>query len=235
MKRRILICLIALLLCVSSCALAQRRPGKRPSSSSAVEEESRPMTQEERQEYLKEEARQDTLAKLRRAYRPKEKDYDQNTVCTFGPQFREVSPRMTDQWYMFTPVDLSRDGTQTFDLIGGSMYVIGKLTVKVRNGTVCVDYAYADSSIESGREYFTIFPDYESISADMLENFHLQKRFTYGRTYSIEEKLGGDTDVILFVCNTATFKHSTPGIVRYYETNEDRVQMREAMLDMIGK
>lgn len=222
------------LLLLPACASAKRPSAAEPSENPEVQEEEEVLS-ESKLQYLKEEARQDTLDKLRRAYKPKPKDYDQNTVCAFGPQFREVSPRMTDLWYMFTPVDLSEDGTQTFDLIGGSMYVIGEVTVQVKDGTVCVNYAYADRSIVQGREYFAIYPDYESITADDLENFHQKKRFTYGRTYSIEQKLGGDTDVILFVCNTATFKNSTPGIVRYYETNDDRVQMRKAMLEMIGK
>ena len=197
--------------------------------------EEKELSEEERREQLLEEAKQDTLDKLRRAYRPKQKDYDNNTVCSFGPQFREVSPRMTDLWYMFTPVDLSKDGTQTFDLIAGNMFVIGKVTVKVENGRFQVDYRYNSSRIEIGREYFQIFPDYESIKAKNLDNFHAQKRFSYGRSYSIADKLEGDTDVILFVCNTVTFKKTTPGIAGYYSTSPDRVAQREAMLEMIGR
>ena len=185
-------------------------------------------------ESLKEEAKQDTLDKLRRAYKPKEKDYDQNTICSFGPQFREVSPRMTDLWYMFTPLDLSREGTQTFDLIAGNMFVVGKVTVTVKNGRFQVDYQYNNSKFEIGREYFNIFLDYDSIEEDNLENLHAQKRFSYGRAYSIADKLEGDTDVILFVCNTATFQ-KTSGVTKYYSNNPDRVDMRETMLDMIGK
>ena len=186
-------------------------------------------------ERLREEANQDTLDKLRRAYKPKEKDYDQNTVCSFGPQFRDVSPRMTDLWYMFTPIDLSEEGTQTFDLIAANMFVVGKVRVTVENGRFQVDYQYNSTQIEIGREYFNIFPDYASIEESNLDNFHKQKRFSYGKAYSIADKLEGDTDVILFVCNTATFQKTSRGVGEYYKTHPVRVAQREAMLEMIGE
>ena len=183
--------------------------------------------------YLLNEANEDTLRKLRDAYVPKEKIYFNNTVCAFGPQFREVSSNLTREWYMFTPVDLSEEGTQRFELIGGSMYVIGEVTVTVKAGKVTVDYEYFSRDIEDGREYFTFFPDFDSITRKDMDNF--QKRYAYGKSYSIKEKLNGDTDVILFVCNTATFEKTSRGVYRYYENNEERVQLREQMLEMIGR
>ncbi|MBR5303070.1 MAG: hypothetical protein IKU38_09565 [Clostridia bacterium] len=184
---------------------------------------------------LKEEAKQDTQDKLRRSYTSKPKDYDNNTVCSFGPQFRDVSPRMTKEWYMFTPVDLSEEGTQTFDLIAGNKFVVGEVSVQVENGRFQVDYTYNSTSIKIGREYFNIFPDYRSIEEENLENLHAQKRFSYGRSYSIADKLEGDTDVILFVCNTATFSETTRGVGEYYKNHPVRVAQREALLEMIEK
>jgi len=197
--------------------------------------EDRVLTREEKDKilYLLNEANEDTLKKLRGAYVPKEKIHFNNTVCAFGPQFREVSSNLTREWYMFTPIDLSEEGVQRFELIGGSMYVIGEVTVTVKNGKVTVDYEYFSKDIQDGREYFTFFPDFESITRKDMDNF--QKRYLYGKSYSIEEKLGGDTDVILFVCNTATFEKNSRGVYRYYENIEERVQLREQMLEMIGK
>lgn len=199
------------------------------------EREKRTYTSEEKKKlrYLIDEADQDRLDKLAREYVPKEKNYFNNTVCAFGPQFREVAPKLTREWYMFTPIDLSQDGTQTFDLIAGHMFVVGEVRVTVKDGRFTVDYEYASRDIEGGREYFTVFKDYESITRQDLDNFVV--RYSYGRPYSIEEKFGGDTDVILFVCNTATFDKDARGIYGYYSTNDDREAMREEMLEMIGK
>lgn len=236
MKRRFLLLLLLLALFLPACAAAARRPSfGRPGTRPEIQEEEKEKTEEEIRQELLEEAKQDRLEKLRRAYVPKQKDYDQNTVCSFGPQFREISRRITDEWYMFTPLDLSRDGTQTFDLIAGHMFVIGEVTVTVESGRFQVDYSYNSSQIEVGREYFQIFPDYESITFRDMENFHQNKRFSYGRSYSIADKLDGDTDVILFVCNTATFRDNTSGVTRYYSTHPDWVELREAMLEHIGK
>ena len=233
MKRKCLLILFALML-VCAPALAQ---SKFPASEVGPQfgPDSARRSEEAWMEHLLEEAKRDRLEKMKGEAVEKEKDYDHNTVCSFGPQFREVSSRLTDQWYMFTPLDLSKEGTQTYELIAGNMYVIGELTVTVKGGKVTVDYAYSSRKIQGGREYFTFFPDFESVTEEDLENFHQKKHYTYGRAYDIEEKLGGDTDVLLFVCNTATFKKSTPGVTRYYETNEAREILRETMLDMIDK
>ena len=236
MKRRFLLLLLLLALFLPACAAAARRPSfGRPGTRPEIQEEEKEKTEEEIRQELLEEAKQDRLEKLRRAYVPKQKDYDQNTVCSFGPQFREISRRITDEWYMFTPLDLSTDGTQTFDLIAGNQFVIGKVSVTVKNGKFQVDYQYNSTRIEVGREYFNIFPDYKGIEEEHLENLHAQKRFSYGKSYSIADKLGGDTDVILFVCNTATFKKTTRGVGAYYKTHPDRVAQREIMLEMIEK
>lgn len=231
MKRSAFLIVLCALLMVCSCAAAARGfPGGGMSfGGGQVEVES----EEEMLERLLEEQKQDWKDKHKSEFPPKEKFYADNTVCSFGPQFREVSRRLTDAWYMFTPVDLSQDGVQTFDLIAGNMYVIGKVTITVNDGKFEVDYKYADTGIQSGREFFTFFADYESVTSDALEQF--DKRFLYGKAYSIEEKLGGDTDVLLYVCNTATFRKTTRGIYRYYETNDERTEMREAMLQMIGR
>ncbi len=233
--RKGLLLILLLLLLVPCAALAKAPSGVSVSKEGIdIRDEGNEQLSSEELERLREEARQDTLDKLRRAYRPKTKDYDQNTVCSFGPQFRDISPRMTDLWYMFTPVDLSVDGTQTFDLIAGNMFVVGQVSVTVKDGRFQVDYAYNSRQIEIGREYFNIFPDYKSIEEKNLENLHTQKRFSYGKSYGIDDKLGGDTDVILFVCNTATFEKTARGVGEYYKTHPDRVAQREAMLKMIG-
>jgi len=229
MKRKALMLFVLIMTLCASPALARRGFGG-AFGGAAVQEE---MTPEEMLQGLLDEAKKDRLEKIDSERGPKQKDYRDNTVCSFGPQFRDVSRRMTDDWYMFTPIDLSQEGTQTFELIAGNMYVIGEVSVTVRDGRFTVDYAYADTSIAKGREYFTFFSDYESVTKADLERF--EKRFSYGKPYSIEEKLGGDTDVLLFVCNTATFKKTTRGIVSYYKSNPERVELREKMLEMIGR
>lgn len=159
--------------------------------------------------------------------------YSNNTVCSFGPAFRDISPGLTDKWYQFTPVDLSVDGTQTFDLIGGSVYVIGKVTVAVEGDSVRVDYHYANNHVEGLKEFFTLFPDYDSITT--VNPDEIDSPFVFGQTYSISEDLNNDTDMLLFICNRATFSDDAPGIVRFWPNLDWRIALRDAMLAHIGK
>lgn len=154
-----------------------------------------------------------------------------NTVCSAGPQFRNLDGDLTDKWYMFSVVDLSRDGVQTFDLIGGSVYIIGELQVTVQGDNVWFTYAYDwPSRMYDGQEFFTVFHDFNSVYTVDPENLD---SMVYGKAYSIEEDFGGDDRVLLFVCNRVTFQNSTPRLVRFYESNDDYEDLLERMMNML--
>lgn len=159
--------------------------------------------------------------------------YAHNTVCSFGPQFRDITPELTDKWYMFTALDLSQDGTQSYELIGGNAYVIGRAYVTVEGDSVTVDYEYVNDDVWAFNDFFTFFADYDSVTT--VEPAQIDSPYTYGQTYSIQNDLNGDTDVLLFMCNEVTFKDDNKQIVRYYKNNPDRKALRQQMLDMIGK
>ena len=67
--------------------------------------------------------------------------YPSNTVTTAGLAFRDERPELTDKWYQFNPVDLSQDGVQSFTLVGGSVLILGKVTVEVAGDEVTVNYS----------------------------------------------------------------------------------------------
>lgn len=60
-----------------------------------------------------------------------------NTLCTRGIRFRDYNTAITDQWMMFTPVDLyaipSNYGKKEIDLVASNMYIVGKFSI-IRNG-----------------------------------------------------------------------------------------------------
>ncbi|MBN1777051.1 MAG: hypothetical protein JW811_02925 [Clostridiales bacterium] len=157
--------------------------------------------------------------------------YSHNTVCSFGPHFRDVSPELTDKWYMFTPVDLSRDGTQTYPLVGGGAYIIGQVNIYVSGDNVTVLYQYFNDDIWDEQQFFTIFPDYGSITTVTPEE--IEPLFSYGQPISIAYDLSGDTNVILFVRNVVTFRDDNPKIVRFWENIPEYKTQREQMLDLL--
>lgn len=156
----------------------------------------------------------------------------QNTVCSFGPHFRNIDPELTDKWYMFSAIDLSQDGVQTYELVAGGRYKIGNVTITVNGDEVTVDYDYFnDLYIYNQGEFFTFFPDFDSITTvDPAELTAME----YGKTYSIANDLNGDTNVLLYICNMVNFQTDIDGIERFYENIPWRKELRQSMLELAG-
>lgn len=156
----------------------------------------------------------------------------ENTVCSFGPSFQSLDSSLTDAWYTFTVVDLSQEGIQSFDLVAGGTYRIGKVYVNVMDGLVRVTYRYVcPSQIYEKDAFFTIFHDVQGICSadpDTLEGM------TYGDYYDIAADLNGDTIVLLFVCNRVSFLKDTPGVERFYDNLLENQKLCQDMLKLAG-
>ena len=125
------------------------------------------------------------------------------TTCTKGIRFRDLENPVTDKWYMFTPVDLSVDGVQTFDLIAGNVHKIGTVTLVVKEGTVTVTYELTNEfAVDVYEEFFTFLPSLASVTE---LDFEAMTNYAYGEAISIEEQLGGDTKVLLLTRNLVVY------------------------------
>lgn len=158
-------------------------------------------------------------------------------MTSAGLAFRDEKPELTGKWYNFTPVDLGRNGDQIYDLVAGNKFLLGKVTVGVKGDEVIVNYAttygrHGNVIMES--EYLTFFPDLGSVTS--VEPEDLGEGFKFGEPLSIENDLNGDTRVLLFVRNVATFadhvQHDMPR-VRYWPNIPDRVAWREALRSLM--
>lgn len=166
--------------------------------------------------------------------------YPENTVCSFGPNFRKVDPKLTKLWYMFTPIDLSKDGTQEFELVAGNVYVIGKVFVTVAGDEVTVTYKttygkYGHIYMKS--EYLNFFPDLASVSTVVPEEIGVSN-YAFGQKFSIANDLGGDTNVLMFIRNVATFRDYVTDyakLTRFWPNIDWRVEKRDAMLAMMDQ
>ncbi len=163
--------------------------------------------------------------------------YPNNTLCSFGPQFRDMVPGLTDKWYMFTPLDLSQDGTQSFELIASNMYVIGSVQVTVSGDSVTVTYTTTQGQyghVYMKSEYLSFFPDLKSVTT--VDPEELGGGFAFGQTISIQNDLGGDTNVLMFIRNVATYRNSVRdgvSLTRYYKTDTRHTALRDAMLALM--
>lgn len=154
--------------------------------------------------------------------------YWNNTACSVGPAFRDVS-NLTSKWYRFTPVDLSEDGTQTFDLMGSNMFIIGKVTVTVQDGNVTVYCQYNSTRVNVKSEFCTFLPSLaETTTVD-------QKKLTnygFGTPISIADDLGGDTKVLLYICNLVDYDTSM-NVIYQSPTEKEFLQKTNAMKDLM--
>jgi len=166
--------------------------------------------------------------------------YWNNTVCTFGLHLRDLRPELTDKWYTVTPIDLSADGTQSFELVGSNMWIIGHVRVTVEGDSVLID---RDIILDGkGRtrmlnEYLNIFHDLNSITKEALEDDGLYGRgFRFGEPISIEKDLKGDTSVLLYVRSVASFNPRVTDdrfLERMWKNLPHRIAQRDAMLALM--
>ena len=147
----------------------------------------------------------DDCSKLIRTDKMSVKMFYNNTVCAIGPRLRDVnlSPYNSDSWYMFTPFDASRDGTQTYTLIASNKYDVGTATITVRDGMVTFDYKVYNN-VDIKLEFFTIvnqMSDLHEYEPEALSGVSLIP----GHAYSIADDFGGDTNLVLYFCSRADY------------------------------
>lgn len=167
--------------------------------------------------------------------------YPRNTVSSFGPHFRDVTPALTDKWYMFTPVDLTIQGRQVFPLVASNIYEVGEVYVDVNQDTVVVSYRMfhegkRNYSTKQLSEFITFYKSYADVGIVEPEDMKEPSMFAFGQPISILNHFGGDTNVLLFIRNRITYYgHPTPKTqyVRFWENKPEYKQRREAMLMMM--
>ena len=114
-----------------------------------------------------------------------------------------LSPYNSDNWYMFTPFDASRDGRQTYTLIASNKYDVGTATIDVRDGMVTFDYKVYNN-VDITLEFFTILnqmSDLHEYEPEALSHLSLIP----GHAYSIADDFGGDTNLVLYFCSRADY------------------------------
>ena len=167
--------------------------------------------------------------------------FPKNTVSSFGPHFRDVTPGLTDKWYMFTPVDLSIQGRQTFLLAASNMYEVGEVYVDVNQDTVMVSYRMFhdeknDFTTENLSEFLTFYNSYADVGIVEPEDMKEPSMFAFNQPISILNHFGGDTNVLMFVRNRINYyRFPTPKTeyTRFWENKPELKAQREHMLQFM--
>lgn len=150
-------------------------------------------------------------------------------ACSIGPRFRDETD-LTDEWDMFSAIDISQDGVQEYELIAGNIHIVGTVKVVVENGTVTVTYDVL-KGVTVKSEFMTVLP---SLSAVQSLNREEMTAYTFGQPISIADDLNGDTQVLLYIHNELSYCSDIEGLKRLYHTSDmykDCVQAMKAIMD----
>lgn len=134
-------------------------------------------------------------------------------ATSFGLIIAELRPRLSDTWYMFTPLDLSADNTLSYPLIAQNAFVVGTVKVTVSGGNLTVSYQLVDG-VKATREFLVVVPNLDSLQTlnpGLLAN---QAR-AFNQPINIAQNFGEDKKVALYINNAVDFDTKLKGIVAF--------------------
>ena len=164
--------------------------------------------------------------------------YPNNTVGVKGFALRDRYPGLTDKWYNVVPVDLTREGRQTFDLVASNLYLVGKAYVDISGSDLRVTYEYFESDrTEQLGETVALFTNVSQITREFLEEPTGDIQF--GQTVSITNDLGGAKNALLFICNRLTYAqpYTSGGVMlmRYWPNHPRYTKYRAELETIMSK
>lgn len=153
--------------------------------------------------------------------------YNQS-VSSLGIRFRDIAPELTSKWYMFTPLDLSQNGTQEIPLLAANVNVVGQATVTVQDGFLTVNYKMSPL-VEMVDMAFTVLPDLSSVDTVEPE----MERFAFGEPISIADDLGGDGRVLLYVLGHVNYDFADQRIEKHSPSSTRYMKLVESLKELM--
>jgi hypothetical protein len=133
-----------------------------------------------------------------------------NVACSYGPRFRDEMPELTDKWYMYTPLDLAKEGTLDVPLIASNRYRIGTAQVVVKDGQVSASYLVTADKVEVKEEFMAFLTWLEGLSSVEPEAL-ADSAVPFGTPVAIAS-LGGDGQALFFMRLLVTYDIYADGV-----------------------
>lgn len=131
--------------------------------------------------------------------------YPNNTIALAGLSLKEADSRLPDKWYNVIPIDLTRQGRQTYFLTISNARFIGECYVDVWGDEVVVTCEiFQRSGIELKSEYGRWFTRLSQVTAGSIES--TENGFEFGVPLSISRDLDGADVALLFIRSKATYR-----------------------------
>lgn len=161
--------------------------------------------------------------------------YPNNTISLAGLSLKEASSRLPDKWYNVVPIDLTRQGRQTYLLTVSNARFIGECYVDVWGDEVTVScYVLSRSGVEMKSEYGRWFTRLSEVTASSIESS--ENGFVFGEPVSISEDLGGADVALLFIRSKATYRQpfrDGTELTRYWRNTPEWKQFRQDLTTLM--
>lgn len=161
--------------------------------------------------------------------------YPNNTICVAGLSLQEADESLPNKWYNILPVDLTKDGRQTYTLTISDAHLIGECYVDVWGDEVTVSFNLIENSaIEPLSSYGRWFTNLSQITTDSIEAS--EDGFVFGEPVSISAELGGVDTALLFIRSKATyylpFKDGS-AMTRYWRNSAPWKEFRQSLQELM--
>lgn len=133
-----------------------------------------------------------------------------STMTSDGPSLRDIDTT-SKLWNRVTPIDLTKEGTFTYNLIASNKFVVGTMTVVIANGEITVSIAPINA-VEIKDEFFAIYKDLATISAGIPSEL---SGMELGKAYSIADTFGDATSAIIVLNCKVNYDALANGVVDY--------------------
>jgi hypothetical protein len=132
-----------------------------------------------------------------------------STACSFGSRFRDEAPELTDKWYMYTPIDLRKEGVVDVPLIASNRYRIGIAQVSLKDGQVSATYKITANKVQIKHEFMAFLPGLEglkSVEPEALED----RAVPFGA--QVEAAYLGGSEALFFIWLVVTYDIYADGV-----------------------
>lgn len=154
-----------------------------------------------------------------------------NTASTFGVRIKTLDRGLTDAWTMATPLDLAEiaalpGGVKRIDLCASNMYVVGSVSVRVRDGALRVSMQLAEGTgyevIEEHLYLITNPSQWDSVDPKRTS----LTEYEVGVDIPLQDNLPDVRYVVLYLPMKLTYDPN--GLERFsYDTQNDPELIRE--------
>lgn len=161
--------------------------------------------------------------------------YPNNTISLAGLSLQEADSSLPDKWYNVIPIDLTRQGRQTYFLVISNARFIGECYVDVWGDEVTVTCQVMErSGIELKSEYGRWFISLGQITSSSIEDSGAG--FVFGQPVSISRDLGGADVALLFIRSKATYRQpfrDGTELTRYWRNTPEWKQFRQDLTQLM--